>query len=418
MITKNDFQLCNRTAEDKLTRARIQIQYRNPFFARLSLYLKFVETNSKELDGNGAGVDADGNLYYDPKWIKELSDEQTIGLILHEIMHLSFLHLLRRGNRAPIKWNIACDIAVNKIIQDNNFELPEGGINPDGNQIKIFAQTIKDLDKKTVEIIYDELKIKEIHIKIGMKGNGKGAQGRGFDKHMEGSQTKEEKQKQENEWLNRVEEAYVGAKMRGELPAGIERLIGKLHESKVNWRSMLQRYLTSYIPYDYTYARPNKKSISAGYYMPDYIKEKIEVCVGIDTSGSIGEKELNDFISEIVGLARVYQNRVDMNIICHDVDVQNDLRVTNGSIYKIKDIKIKGGGGTSHKPIFEYINTKHKNCRVAVFLTDGYSDLNRVDFSPKFGKIFIISEGGDASQLKKKECKIIELKPNHNDADS
>jgi len=391
-------------AEDKLIRARIQIQSRNPFFAHLSLYLKFQEAKKEELSGNGCGVDCEGNLYYVPKWIDGLSDEETIGLILHEIMHLSFLHLLRGGARNQMTWNIACDIAVNKIIQDNRFELPKCGILPDGNEIVLpWGQTIVDLDKKPVEVIFDELKLPKKQGKCIVFG---------FDKHMEGNKTKEEKAKAENDWLNRVEEAYVGAKMRGELPAGIERLIGKLHESRVNWKTLLQKYIQSYIPYDYTYARPNKKSLSAGYYMPDYVKEKIEVCVGIDTSGSIGQKELVDFVSEITGLARAYQNRADIHIICHDVDVHNDLRVANGNVEKIKHLQIKGGGGTSHKPIFEHISQKHRNCRVAVFLTDGCSDLQEVDFNKaRFGKIFLISEGGMTDQLKGKNCSIIELKP-------
>ena len=57
-------------AEEKLIRAKVQIQYRNPFFARLSLYLKFKEVKGNELEGNGAGVDSIGNLYYNAKWIK------------------------------------------------------------------------------------------------------------------------------------------------------------------------------------------------------------------------------------------------------------------------------------------------------------------------------------------------------------
>jgi predicted metal-dependent peptidase len=231
-------------AEEKLIRARIQIQNRNPFFAYLSLYLKFVEVNPKKgeediLDGNDAGVDTKGNLYYKPDWIEGLTDEQVIGLILHEIMHLSFMHLLRRGNRHPVGWNICTDLAVNKIILDNNFQLPPNGVLPDGNEITLFGQTILNLDKKSAEILFDELKLK--YDKDKKNGNGKG-EGEGFDKHMESQETTpEERKKIEDEWLNRVEEAYVGAKMRGNVPAGIERLIGKLHENKVNWRAVLQR---------------------------------------------------------------------------------------------------------------------------------------------------------------------------------
>ena len=403
-------------AKDKLIRARIDIQNRNPFFAYLSLYLKYVESKSEDLDGNGAGIDADGNLHYDPKWIESLDDEECVGLILHEIMHLSFLHLLRRGNRHPFGWNICTDIAVNKIIIDNNFSLPSNGIIPEGNEITLFGQTIYDLDKKPAEVLFDEFKQQQQPRGSGKgKGKGKGEEDNtpGFDKHMEGKQmSPDEVKEMENKWLNRIEEAYVGAKMRGQVPEGIERLIGKLHESRVNWKSLLQRYVMSYIPYDQCYSKPNKKSRSVGFYMPDYVKEKIKVAIAIDTSGSIGQKELTDFLSEIVGLSRAYQNRIDMRLICHDVEVHEDLKVDNGNIEKIKQLKAKGGGGTSHSPVFKYIEQNIPDCKVAIFFTDGDSDLEKMDFKERFAKIFLISEGGTDrwADNKQKHCKVIRSK--------
>ena len=401
-------------AKDKLIRARIDIQNRNPFFAYLSLYLKYVESKSEDLDGNGAGIDADGNLHYDPKWIESLDDEECVGLILHEIMHLSFLHLLRRGNRHPFGWNICTDIAVNKIIIDNNFSLPSNGIIPEGNEITLFGQTIYDLDKKPAEVLFDEFKQQQQPRGSGKgKGKGKGEEDNtpGFDKHMEGKQmSPDEVKEMENKWLNRIEEAYVGAKMRGQVPEGIERLIGKLHESRVNWKSLLQRYVMSYIPYDQCYSKPNKKSRSVGFYMPDYVKEKIKVAIAIDTSGSIGQKELTDFLSEIVGLSRAYQNRIDMRLICHDVEVHEDLKVDNGNIEKIKQLKAKGGGGTSHSPVFKYIEQNIPDCKVAIFFTDGDSDLEQMDFKERFAKIFLISEGGNDRWADKKNCRVIKSK--------
>ena len=300
-------------------------------------------------------------------------------------------------------WNICADIAVNKVIVDNGFKLPPGGIIPDGNEVTLFGQTITGLDKKSAELLYDELKIKEENKKGNCSGNSSG-----FDEHMEGKDlTPEEKKKMENEWLNKVEEAYVGAKMRGQVPSGIERLISNLHKSKVNWKAILQRYIQSYIPYDYTYARPNKKSISAGYYMPDYVKEKIKIAIAIDTSGSIGQKELTDFLSEIVGLARSYQNRIDMRLLCHDTTVSEDLPIKNGNIDKIKNLKCKGGGGTSHEDVFKYIEKNMPDCKVALFLTDGYSDLQNMDFKERFAKLFLISKGGCSDWAHNKNCKII-----------
>ena len=382
--------------KDKLIRARIQIQRKNPFFAYLSLHLKFKEKKDFP-EHAGCGVDIDGNFYYKKEFIEEISDDELIGVMVHEILHLSLLHLLRRGGRDADMWNIAADVASNIIVKDCGYNLPEGCLEPDyGDEITIFGKKIKKCKEKTTEQIFELLP--PITKKMLSKD---GKEGKGFDEHIEGKGSSSDKQKKEEEWLGKIEEAYVNAKMRGDVPAGIERAIGKLHEHKVDWKTLLQRHIISYIPYDNTYIKPNKKSVSSGYYMPDYIKDKIDVVAGIDTSGSIGKEELNDFLSEIIGIAKGFQNRVSIRVLTHDVDVHTDYLAENGNLEKIKNIKIKGGGGTSHKPILDYIEKEIPNCKVAVFFTDGYSDLDEIDLSKYgFDKIFVIDKGGTDEQVK------------------
>lgn len=392
--------------EDKLIRARIQIQRRNPFFAYLSLYLKFKEVKAKELDGNGCGVDALGNFYYTTEFIDKLTDEELMGVVVHEILHLSFLHLLREGPRDHMGWNIACDIVVNEMLLNNNFRLPADGIIPENHCFEIGTTKLTKLNEKLAEQVYDELPKQ-------MKQKQKG-----FDLHIVGSglgkdnkpMSEEEKRQLTKDWLGKTEEAFVNSKMRGNVPVGMELLLGKLHENKVNWRSLLNRYITSYIPYDFTYAKPNKKSICSGFYMPDYFKEKIKVVVAVDTSGSIGQKELADFLSEIVGMARGLKDRLEMVLITHDTQIQNNLTIENGNISKILELQIKGGGGTSHEDVLNEIK-KIRDCKVAVFLTDGYSDLDNIKLNDyNFKKIFVISEGGSDEQIKdNKEVSIIKI---------
>ena len=209
----------------------------------------------------------------------------------------------------------------------------------------------------------------------------------------------------------KLEEAVMYAKKKGDIPDGMERIFAELHESKVNWKVLLRRYLMSYIPRDYTYAKPSKKSISVGVYMPDTLKEKIDVAIGIDVSGSIGQKELTDFISEIVGMAREFRETIGMRLFIHDVAVSGDYKVENGNVAKIKQIKINGGGGTSHVEVMNIIKDKVRNCKVAVFLTDGESDLQDINMkSYPFAKIFVLSKDGTDRQLNHNEVKVVNLK--------
>lgn len=387
--------------EDRLTRARIQIQRKNPFFAYLSLFLKFVERE----DVGTCAIDIDGNFYYNTKFLDKLGDNEVEGVVIHEIGHLAFLHLLRLGSREMFVWNIACDCVVNVLATNNGFIMPKNSIIAINNTIELGKGIVlRDVNEKTAEELYDEI-WKKLPKKSGQKGQseekGESIDKGRLDKHITREISDKEKSEKENEWKNRVEEAYVSSKMKGEVPLGVERLIGKLHESKINWKDMLYRHITQAIPYDFSYRKPNKKSISYGYYVPDVMKEKIEVVVCIDTSGSIGQEELNDFLSEIIGIAKAFRNRLSIRVLCHDIEVHTDYLVENGNIDKIKQVEIKGGGGTSHKPILDLLKNKYGNTKFAVFFTDMESDLQEIKLNDyPFAKLFVVSKQGN------EECKL------------
>ena len=430
----------NLTPYEKLKRARIQLLDRCPFFGNLSMHINFKEV--KDCPAL-AGISPDGEMIYNPEMINKISSEEAVGLVFHEVGHLIFLTMLRQGSRKPEGWNIAADIVINALIKQNKFELPKGGCIPDDDmafRVKdektgnlIFE--ITDCNKKTGEQVYDELQKQakqqgksfgggegneKIVIRIFNGHGGKGGKddkglssGLRFDIHMQGKKgklTPQEAKALQEVWTDRLYEALVIAKQRGTLPAGMELLVGKLHESKVDWRTLLQRYIESYIPWDYTWNKFSKKSIAADYPMPDTIKERIKVVVGIDTSGSIGEKELKDFLSEIVGIAKSFNDRISIRVLTHDVDVHTDNLAENGSIEQIMKTQIKGGGGTSHIPVFNHIKNSRETYEVAIFLTDGCSDLQDINFKDyNFEKIFVLSESGNDSQIKDKGVRIIRL---------
>jgi len=406
------------SADDKLKRARIQIQKKNPFFAYLSLYLKFREDTHGEVPPwAGLGVNVEGELCYKKEFVEKLTEEELMGVLIHEILHLSLLHLTRRGTRDSIVWNIAADAAVNSIVKENGYSLPAGGVIPDYNNcVEVFGKVITEINKKTVEKMYEELEqfVKKLQQGNGNgsgegedeEGNGSGNYGKSgykpFDHHKESKgATAEDKKQQEEYWKGKANEALVAAKLRGNLPKGMERLVSGLSEAKVNWRDILQRYVQRAIPYDYTYSNPSKKSVSSGYYMPNTIKNQVDVCVAIDTSGSIGQDEMKEFISEIVGMAKAFNTRINMRLLTHDVIVHDDLLIANGNIEKIKQLKLHGGGGTSHKDLFEYIDKNHRNAKLVICFTDGDSDLDNIDLHKyMFEKVFVISENGHDGQLK------------------
>lgn len=405
-------------AEERIKKVKIKLVTGNPFFAYLSFYLQIEEDTTGIVPKNcGMSVNPAGKVYYRKEFVDEITDKELLGVIKHEILHLALLHLTRGGRRNRLKWNIATDVAVNTILltkddYGNCDELPKGLKPNSKNQYIILNKVIQDVDKKSAEEIYDELpEIPEPQIlKVYV----------GFDSHEIDKMIKDgdavelteaDLQKLENDWSYQVQTAIVLAKQRGQLPLGLERYADKLKEVEINWRVVLLRFIQQLIPHDYDWSHRSKKGYALNVYLPNITKEKIKIVVGVDTSGSIGQEELTKFLSEVIGIARTFRETIDMRIMFHDVNVQADYLIKNGNIPQIMAMKIRGGGGTSHRPLFNKVKEEVKDCECLISFTDGYSDIENIDMRKySFSKFFVINKDGMMPKLKKGDAIVIKLK--------
>jgi len=392
----------NQEVFDMIKRSRIQTYKHSPFFAHLVLRLNIKEF-SKEMEEEGKGtmaVDTFNNLYYSPKWVKKLTEKQLIGVICHETLHLAFVHLVRINQRDMLIWNVATDIVINNLLVNNEFELPKEGLIPENNSIELKDEkgklicAVKDIDKKSAEIVYDE-------IYNSLKKNKKAGSyidSKRFDKHIisDKKELSPEKQKELDknlkDWKHAVVSADAYARNIGKLPLGMDRYIGEMLDEKVNWKEVLYKYISNSIPSDFSWSRQSKASQSLGIYMPRMMREEIEVCAVIDTSGSIQQKELDEFTSEIIYLGKSF-NHVKLRVITCDASVQDVYEIENGQIQKIRDLSIKGGGGTSFKVALEHIKEEFPSTKIVVYFTDGFGDvIDQSDYS--FKLMWLLSEGG------------------------
>jgi len=228
--------------KERITRAKVKLQKEKPFFAYLILNMNFKEANNEV---ETCAVDNKGNLYYNEEWLSELNDEQLKTCFSHEVLHIALLHLLRYGNRDKVGWNIATDLVINTILDNNGFEKIKCGIYSKNDSFEIGKITIEEISKKSAEAIYDEFpqQIKEQN---------------GFDVHIycdkgDKEQNDKEQKAQESKWKRLITEAHTYSKNIGKETAGIDRQIGDLLDEKVGWKSLLHKYITRTIPYDYSY---------------------------------------------------------------------------------------------------------------------------------------------------------------------
>ena len=145
------------TNEDRIKKAVVELQTKNPFFTYLSLYLKFHKVEKGVIPMDTMGVSDDGNVYYCDEFVGKLDDDELLGLITHELFHLVFMTSIRKRNRNKDGWGFASDLAINTLLINNGFQLPKGGVIPEndcfdfGSDSKGNRKIIKEVSKKSAE---------------------------------------------------------------------------------------------------------------------------------------------------------------------------------------------------------------------------------------------------------------------------
>ena len=407
------------TTEERIIKQKIQLQKQSPFFAHLVMNMSIKEDKSGRLPVPTMGVDSKGNAIYNAKFIDDLTDAQLKGVLCHETMHVALQHLIRLGKKQTLLWNVATDMAINWIITQEGYQLPEKGIIPDhSGRVIIETEEGKkyfDVDGKTAEQLYEEL-IKELpeckcdcHDGAGKCGSGtsdpNGTGGQccpcqgGFDNHFYGDDMSDAEQEAlSKEWRGKLVDAATAAKARGKLPGSIERLVDELLNPKLDWKTILHQFITKDIPYDYTMRKPGRRSHSLGIYLPDVLKENLNITCTVDTSGSISKEEYQVFATELMAMASSFQ-QIDMDIVYWDTRVVGEIKVQRG---KEKDIIEKahlGGGGTSMSCLGEHFKDKQPP-KIMIHLTDGYIETD--PFLPSCKHLFVIPEHGTDSRLKER----------------
>lgn len=329
--------------------------------------------------GIGTACTDGKNVYYDPAFIVALKPEEVRGVIAHETLHPAYQHHARRDNRDPRGWNIAADLAINPILKNASFVLPSGALFPGEGPFKKFP---KD---KAAEEYYGLLPKIKVTI-AGGKGDDPGGCG-GVKDAGDEAQCREA----EAEWKMNVAKAAQLAKQRGTLPGSLNNLVAEILEPKVDWRDVLREFISKHSRNDYSWSQPNRRYIYQGLYLPSLRSEELgEIVIAVDTSGSVYDQESqNRFASEMQGILEAYDCTVTI-IFC-------DAKIHRVDKWSSQDgpmnLRFPGGGGTSHVPVFKYIEEHCQEAKCAVLLTDLYTDFPK--HAPDLPCLWIVVKNTD-----------------------
>jgi len=363
--------------EDQLVKARVSMLINAPFFGNLATRLRFRDATewcpTAATDGR--------NFYYNRNFVDALGDGELVFLLGHEVLHCVYDHMdkTRLGNRDPRLANIAQDYVI-------NADLVEAQI---GDMIKLVDICFDYKYRgKFWEEIYDELfeqakkdgrviEMGTLDIHLDGEGEGEGSGEEGEGEGNDGSKgpirySKEEREQIKQEFQNAVLQSAKAAGGAGNLPGGVRKLIHSLLNPQLSWRELLAMQIQSVVKSDYTWMRPSRKGMDAGLYLPGMDRETtIDVAIAIDTSGSIGEAMLRDFLSEVKGIMDQY-NDFTIRMWCFDTSVHNPVVITAETATDLLTYDIGGGGGTDFDVNFEFMKEQGIVPKKFIMFTDGY----------------------------------------------
>ena len=375
-------------AEHKLTKSRIKLLMQTPFFGQLLCNLDVEEEASV-----GTMATDDKKIYYNTEFVNSLEQNELNFINVHEIMHVALGHMWRRDTRVQSLWNIACDYAINGLIQENieNSERARRVL-----KMPTHALYDKRFDGMSAETIYNKLfqnineddmnkllqRLIDNHSKWEDKQSGSG------------SDDAVSKESLIKEWECKMIQASKTVSS-GDLPMGVKRLLDKLTNPTKDWREEIADFCQPE-PNDYSFCPPDRRYHDSEFFLPDLNEtENVanDILIVMDTSASISRKNLASFYSEVKGAIDQFGDKLNGWVMFFDSQVYEPIRFDSED--EMLAITPKGGGGTSFTKVFEKIKEIYENETLNIggvlFFTDGYDTFPNPNPIPDVPLLWVIT---------------------------
>jgi predicted metal-dependent peptidase len=346
-------------ALSRLATARARLVLERPFLGSLVLHLPLQAADA----GWCPRVATDARYFhFNPEYIVCLSPAQLQFVLAHEALHCALGHFHRRGHRLKARWDTACDQATDWLLIEDGLK-PPPGVQPKMAWRGLAAEEIYPLLPDT-------------------------PMPPGFDRHLfeavHAGGAGQENRQQANQavtvppsilpggagelvvrWQQRLAAAAQSVRLQGRLSQNWQRAVDALISPQLPWRSLLARYFAARQRDDYSWHRPARRE--SDMLLPRLSSESLDVVVALDTSGSIGETQLDEFLGEVDVLKSHVRARITL-LAC-------DETLAGPWVYDPWDslslpASLSGGGGTDFRPVFDWIGAQSRVPDLLVFFTD------------------------------------------------
>lgn len=330
--------------DNKISQAKSKLLVEYPFFGTLASKLELSQNADIQAFKSNGKI-----LEYNSDFFAEISLAEMEFVLANAAMHASLAHESRKNSRSGWLWQLSTDYAINDMLVENGLQRPE------------LAHYSKRFSGLYAEEIYAQLKEEFLRDELEYEADDI------EDVEKSNEQKSKESQIVEDELFDEFAKAILEKEEKNsELPRSLERFFSLKSNSKIDWRDELRVALDRFSRDDYTQMPPNKKFLHLGIYLPSSTSEKFKLVVAIDSSGSVDEELLGEFLSELNFLMNSITN-YEINLLVCDDKIRSHTTFYGGDNL---EAKVFGGGGTDFRPVFEFIKENLQDSKLLLYFSD------------------------------------------------
>lgn len=404
--------LTDQQINDKISAARTKLILDKPFLGALVLRLPVEEGDTQWC--KTVATDA-RKFYYNREYIEALRPLELQFVLAHEALHCGLLHFARRQSRVRHRWDLACDYAINPLLVADGLTAP-----PD-------AMIMREFEGMTAEEIYpciddnEQSKTLDQHIYDGENSQGDGEAGREQEQKMHGGEkssendpddsgteqndgqsipgnsgssgktqppplTEQEKNALSIQWQQRLAGAAQQALQAGKLGGELARLVDLMLQPQLPWRMLLSRFISQSAREDYSYTRPSNRRGDPAVF-PSLRSSELSLAVALDTSGSVSDAEIAEFVSEVNAIKGYLRARITLLLCDAELDPSKVKTFEYWEDFHMP-AEISGGGGTDFRPVFNYLSVQDSAPDVLVYFTDAKGEFPEV--TPQWPTLWLV----------------------------
>ncbi len=367
----------------KFDKAKIGLMNKNSVFLTTVLFSLKHEWSDKV---KHSGTDGE-HIYMNPEYMDTLNKEEFMSTLAHNAWRVALKHPVRQGMREEKRFQTAGAHVTNNILNQEGFELPDTNYADD---------QYRDM---CTEDVYAQLP-DDPNDNSDNQGDGSGDSdpfGNNVLQPGQGDPNGDGQGKKESPTMQRARESAIDdmlvkaatqAEMKGQagdIPADIKRHIDDLLNPKLDWRTILQNYMSAFAKDDFSWRSPNRRFFP-DFYLPSAFSEAVgEIAFAVDESCSVTQNEFKAFLTEM----RDIKEKLDpelMSVVGFDTSIRSEFKLTRDQT--IDEVEFKGGGGTYLQPVFDHYNARKEKPVVLVVFSDLYCDVIHED--PGYPVVWIV----------------------------